>query len=245
MPYSSVGYKINTIDYVEGELSAYYKIYRGSGGINQFYWGHSIKLFKNLGLGMNVSYYLGSIKHSETGTSADGKISYSLNKTSYIHSAQLDYGAQYTFRHKEMALTVGAIYSEQKNLSTTNEVSISTQRETITLDEFKDKYSLPRKYGFGLAFEKGYNFRAGIDYEGKNGGDMNSFKNPLLKTRDGERYSMGFEYTPYRGFRDEGLKRLSYRLGGNYTKSYLHYKTGFLWIHTQWSWELVFRCARN
>jgi hypothetical protein len=221
MPYSSVGYTINTIDYVQGELSAYYKIYGGSGGVNQFYWGHSIRLFKDLGLGINISYYLGSIDHTETATTADGDISYLITKSSAVHQVLLDYGAQYTFRHKDIELTLGAIYSDRKVLSTTNEVTIEYADDIINLDESNDDYTIPRKYGFGIAFQKAYNFRAGFDYERKEWGKINVFKNPLLITRDGERFSAGVEFTPYTGLRDEGWKRMSFRLGGSYNKSYL------------------------
>ncbi len=221
MPYSSVGYTINTIDFVEGELSVYNKIYQGSGGINQFYWGHSLKLGKNLGLGMNISYYLGIIEHSETGTTADGSITYAITKLCNVSTVQLDYGAQYTFRHKDLELTLGAIYANRKELSTTNEASIEFEDEIISLDETDEVFKIPRKYGFGLALDKGHRFRAGFDYERKEWGNLNSFENPLLKTRDGERFSMGVEYTPNKGYHNEGWKRMFFRLGGNYNKSYL------------------------
>jgi hypothetical protein len=84
MPFSSVGYTINATDYVQGELSAYTKTYQGSGGINQFYWAHSFKLIKNLGLGMNISYYLGSISQTETGSSGGENLYYTQQQVTLI-----------------------------------------------------------------------------------------------------------------------------------------------------------------
>ncbi len=220
MPFSSVGYTINATDYVQGELSAYTKTYQGSGGINQFYWAHSFKLIKNLGLGMNISYYLGSISQTETGSSG-GENLYIIARTSYINTVQLDYGAQYTFNFKDMCLTLGAVYGEKKQLSSDNTMTIEFDDVSTELDASEYTYWLPRKYGAGVAFEKGYKFRVGVDYERKEWSGISTFKYPHLKTRDGERFSAGIEYTPYKGFRDEGWKKLSFRLGGNYNKSYL------------------------
>jgi hypothetical protein len=221
MPYSAVGYSINALDYVEGELTSYYKKYEGNGGINQFYWSHSLRLIKNLSLGLNISYYLGTIENTESGTTGDGVISYVISKKSSVHSVLLDYGAQYTFSLKDYSLTLGAVYSGRSDMSTTNELNIEFSDDMIELKTDADDYTIPVRYGVGLAFEKGDNIRIALDYEKKEWGRIKEFKNPLLKTRDAERFSAGLEYTPYKRFRDEEWKNLSFRVGGNYNKSYL------------------------
>jgi hypothetical protein len=221
MPYSTVGYSINAFDYVEGEMTSYYKKYEGNGGINQFYWSHSLRLIKNLSLGLNISYYLGSIEKTESGTTGDGVISYVISKKSNVHSVMLDYGAQYTFNHKDYSFTLGAVYSGKSDMSTTNELNIEFSDGIIELEAEDNNYTIPVRYGVGLALEKGDNLRISLDYEKKEWGKIKEFKNPLLKTRDAERFSAGLEYTPYKGFREEGWKNLSYRVGGNYNKSYL------------------------
>ena len=50
-PYSTVGYKIATDNYVDGTVDENFKLeMTGSGGLNQFYWDNSYLLFKRLSL---------------------------------------------------------------------------------------------------------------------------------------------------------------------------------------------------
>jgi hypothetical protein len=221
MPFSSVGYIINTTDYVEGELSAYSKIYEGTGGINRFYWGNSLRLMKNLSLGVNLSYYLGSIEHTETGTTADKEITYLIDESYKLHTAQLDYGIQYTLHSDDIQLTFGAIYSEQKKISSLSDAYICYESDTIPLESKKEHFKLPRRYGVGMAFELRNHVKAAFDYEKTEWQKTQSFTNTSLRIRDGERYSAGIEYTPYSGYKDQGLKRMFYRLGASYNKSYM------------------------
>jgi len=221
IPYSSVGYKISTTDIIEGDLTTYYKTFEGSGGINQFYWAHSITLFKNLSAGVNLSYYLGSILKTETGTTTDGYLTYVLTRSDKVHTFNLDYGAQYTLFVKDFRYTLGVIFSEFKNLNSDFSYTINYNEYTLSLDAEESDYYLPRRAGIGLAIEKGMRFKAGFDYERRFWPENNSFNNPLLETRDGEQFSIGMEYTPYRGRGDQNWKKLFFRMGACYTKSYL------------------------
>jgi hypothetical protein len=220
-PYSSVGYKINTTDYVEGELTSYKKIYEGSGGINRFYWGNTIKVFKNLSLGADISYYLGSIRHTETGKTLDESITYVVTQLTQFHTAQLDYGIQYTIYRRNMRFTLGAIAGNHKKFSGTNEYNISCEGDTFDLKSPKESFALPQKYGLGIAFEKSYNFRAGFDYERQLWNSSTHFNNPLLATRDAERFALGMEYSPYKSYSNVLWRRIFCRFGANYTKTYM------------------------
>jgi hypothetical protein len=221
IPFSAVGYEINSLNYVEGELSVYKKIYEGSGGINRFYWGNSFKVYKNFSLGMNLSYYLGSMEYTETGTTLDKILTYTISNQCNLHTAQLDYGVQYFFHIKDTRLILGAIYGNYKELSITKEYKIGYKGDTINLENSKEKYSIPMRYGVGIGFENSYKFRAGFDYERKTWHGANTFTNTLLKTRDAERLSFGLEYTPNKGYNSELWRSIFYRLGANYNKTYL------------------------
>ena len=220
LPYSSVGYKISTTDILEGDLVTYFKTYEGNGGINKFYWSHSIKPFKNFSAGVTLSYFLGSINKTETGSTADDYITYSIVRTDQVHSFNLDYGLQYAFKLGSMKYTVGAIFADHKNMNSDISCSISYGADTVDLEKGDVSFYVPRKIGIGLAVENESGFKAGIDYE-KRFWPESTFSNPLLKTRDSERFSMGLEYTPYKRRSDQGWKRVFYRVGGAYYKTYL------------------------
>jgi len=220
IPYSSVGYKISTTDVVEGDMSTYLKTYEGSGGINQFYWGHSIKPFKNLSAGVSLSYFLGSINKTETGSTFDDYIAYSITRSDKFHSFNLDYGIQYSVWGKDIKYTLGAIFTEHKRLDTDVSYAISHDQDTIDLEKDNTDFYIPRKLGVGFSIEKGMRFKAGFDYE-KRFWPYNIFNNPLLNTRNSERFSLGIEYTPYKGRSDQNWKKVFFRMGTAYTKTYL------------------------
>ncbi len=220
-PYSSVGYKIHSTHSIEGDLSSYFKTYEGSGGINQFYFGNSIRPFKNLSLGINISYMLGSITQSETGSTIDEYVTYILTEESKVHSLYFDYGAQYTIERNNWKYTLGATFGNKKELDVTHKISIGYTDDTLDLTKEDRRFIIPAKYGFGLALEKGNTLKVGFDYERRNWSDIQKFPNSLLRTRDSERFSAGIEYLPYKNKKDRGLKKVSYRLGVSYQKRYL------------------------
>jgi hypothetical protein len=221
IPYSSVGYKIGMNDIVEGDLTYYYKTFEGSGGINQFYWAHSISLFKNLSAGVNLSYYLGSIVKTETGTTSEGYLTYELTRSDKVHTFNVDYGVQYTLSVRDLRYTLGIIYSGYKKFNTHFSYTINFDEDTLSLDAEKSNYYLPQKVGIGLGIEKGMCFKTGFDYEIRFWPDNSSFHNSLLNIRDSERFSLGMEYTPYRGRGDQNWKKLFFRMGVCYTKTYM------------------------
>ena len=67
-PYSSIGYNINTLSYLEGTNLSYLKTFTGEGGVNQVYLGGSVKLLKNLAVGVNAAYLFGDVTHTESAT---------------------------------------------------------------------------------------------------------------------------------------------------------------------------------
>ncbi len=220
-PYSSMGYTINTTQIVEGDLSRYLKTYEGTGGINQFYFGNSFRPIKSLALGIDLSYILGSITKTETGSIIDNSIIYSISEVSRIHSTYLSFGAQYTIEHNNWEYTIGAVFGNKKELNTKNEMFIMYAEDTLNLDAENNKFIVPTKYGIGFALEYGKRFKAGFDYERRSWSEAKKYPNSLLETRDSERFSAGFEYLPYKNRRDEGLKKFYYRLGFCYNKKYL------------------------
>jgi len=218
-PYSSVSYKINTTSQLEGEPSIYFKVYTGSGGINQYYLGTAIKPIPNLSLGINFSYLMGSIEQTENVSSTQGLL-YIIDKTSKVHNLYADYGVQYTIGKKDWKYTIGAIYGNKKILKSASEYKMVNSADTVNLGNIDQEFLVPQKFGIGFAVEKSIKFKAGIDYERREWSAV-KFTNPLLQTRNSDRLSIGFEYNPYKTHLDKGLKRCFYRIGANYNRSYL------------------------
>ena len=222
VPFSSVGYEIHSTDNIEGELTSFKKTYTGSGGINQLYFGNSFKIFENLSAGFNVSFIFGTITQSETAENISSDFTgYTLENINYVHSFYLDYGLQYTINRDNWKYTLGLIYGNRKSLPSSREVYFNYLGDSaITLESESGEFQIPSKFGIGLALVKVNSLRAGFDYETKNWSVID-FENPLFKTRKSERYSMGLEFKPMKSSTNKRLQNLYYRIGANYSKSYL------------------------
>jgi hypothetical protein len=220
VPYSSVGYTIQETGNIEGELTPYTKTYTGEGGLNQFYFSNAITPIKNLSLGLNASYIFGSITQDESMTSNGVFKGYLISSTNYIRNVYMDFGLQYTVNAGKWGYTLGLIYGNKRNLKSTNNYYLAYANDTITLLGETGDFLIPAKYGIGLAAAKGRKFRAGLDYE-RNDWSAAQYTNPMLLVRNSERFSVGLEYTPYKNYRDQWYKKVYYRLGANYKKSYL------------------------
>lgn len=219
-PYSSVSYTINTKDDVEGGTSTYDKKFKGSGGITQYYFGNAFTPIKNLSLGVNFSYLLGTIEQTETVTAAGVFPQFEIKKTNSLSNFIIDFGTQYKINYNNNNFTIGAIYGYENSLNTNTSVTLTNYSDTIPLEHSDETFLIPQKYGVGFAFEKPNRLRVGFDYERREWSSL-KFNNPNLKTRNSDRFSVGVEYTPIKSMHDGGLLRWYYRMGLNYNRSYL------------------------
>ena len=213
-PYSSVGYNINTTGSIEGTNQHYSKTFTGEGGVNQVYLGGSIRITKNLSLGANAAYLFGNITNTESASS----YYFALRDVSYLSNFSFNYGLNYRFAIKEWNYKVGLIYARPKTLRTDNETTISTANQTEMIKGQSNKYSIPQNLGVGIAIGKEY-FRAGIDFESSQWKDVN-FSNPMLRTRNSNRYSFGVEF-PSWSLRKGTGRMIFYRLGAEFRESYM------------------------
>jgi hypothetical protein len=213
-PYSSVGYNINTVGTIEGTGQLFNKTFKGEGGVNQVYIGNSFKITKNLALGYNLAFLFGTITNTE---SADSYY-YSLQDVTHLSNLNLHYGLNYGFDIKNWNYKIGLTYSASKKLTADNETTIVTSAGSETIKGRNNKYSIPQTFGAGLAFAKQY-FRAGIDFEMSQWQDI-TFSNPLLRTRNSNRYSFGMEF-PSQGLYRGTNRMILYRFGAEYRESYM------------------------
>ncbi len=212
--YSTVGYNINSNTPIGSSVLTYDKALAGEGGVNQLFLGNSYEITKNLVFGINVVYLFGSISHSESSTD----YTYLLKDVTYLSNINLNYGLNYQFGKKDWKYNIGLIYNNGKTLTTRNVQTITTVSGTETLDSNTDIYRIPKDYGIGLAIEKNY-FRIGVDYEMKQWKDI-SYNNPLIETRNSNRFSLGVEIPSLGANRGTG-KMFLYRFGFEYNESYL------------------------
>lgn len=212
-PYSSVGYNINSTSPIEGTDQTFKKTYTGEGGVNRAFIGTSVRLIKNLSVGVNASYLFGNVTHSESSSI----YSYKLKDVTYLSNLTLTYGLNYSFNIKKTGFAVGLIYTNGKKLRTDNVTTVTTDYGTSNLSSRLYKYEVPETYGAGLAFTKEF-FKAGIDVERSIWKGID-FNNSTVKSRNSDRYSFGVEF-PSQGLNKGTGKMILYRFGAEYQRSY-------------------------
>ncbi len=213
-PYSTIGYNITILTDLEGGNDQYYKSFTGDGGVNQFYFGGSYKVTKNLVLGVNAVCLFGTLTNKE-----EVSYYYSLEDITYLSNFNLNYGLNYQIEKNSWKYNIGIVYNNGKSLNTDHKKTIAAYNGTTDVIETRtNDLKIPRSLGLGLALERNH-FRAGIDFETKkwSGLDLN---NSLLATRNSNRYSAGIEIPSAgagRGYNNIFL----FRIGAEYNKSYL------------------------
>ncbi len=224
-PFSSVGYSVTNTEQVQGENTYFAKLNEGSGGVNQVYWTNAFSPIKNLSLGVNLSYMFGNIETAETGSNSAGTISYSLVDRYYIRTPYVDFGMQYALEHGKNKYSIGATYGNKTKLSGSTESYFLQDSDSTALEQDEsDTHYIPQKVGVGLGYTHGNKYRLGLDYERSFWQDIN-YSNPQLKTRNSDRIAAGIEFMPSSTYTDKFFKKLYYRFGANYHRSYLVIKS--------------------
>jgi hypothetical protein len=222
-PYSNVGYNMLKTQPVEGSNDGNFNtIYTGSGGINKFYWSHSLEMFKGLTLGATASYYFGSITRTEAAPSIGITESMTANKINF------DFGAQYSYQFKKrLLLTVGGIYGYRSkfNLYRRNTVVNIKNGVVAKNEKIPDlKMQMPEFYGAGISLygaENSAEWTVAIDYYQQNW-SVNKEKLHGLRFADSHIYNAGFQIIPNTKRPTNYLQIMSYQIGACYNESYLN-----------------------
>lgn len=197
-PYSSVGYKIHSENYVVGNIDTYFIESMGSGGLNQFYWDNSFRIFKNLSLGINVSYIFGNIKTTERSiyNAIGSELIYTA--TSYFRKLFADYGFQYRIPvNNDISFTLGGIYGASHKLDYRREVNI-VDANGNEIEDRLDKtgtFSFPVHYGGGISFNYRTKLTITGDYIFENWEE--TFASSIYyKFSNASKYRFGIEFIP-------------------------------------------------
>jgi len=234
-PYSNVGYDIIfAYDSIADVGSIEYQ-YEGSGGINEFYGNASIELFKNFALGAKMSYMFGKTDLSRKIFFPDsvGYLNTRVDNIVEIGDLYFEFGMQY---HREIAknltLGLGAVFAPKQNIHASENymvrsffpstLGVEYDRDTIVNRiENKGNIEIPDKYGIGFTLSKTDSWLFGADYTWQNWSKYKAFgRNDSLK--NSMQVSIGGEFTPASNLTSSYWKRVKYRFGFRYNKSYLN-----------------------
>lgn len=221
-PYTSVGYTIESTEYVSGGGQSRYLSYvDGIGGLTRVYAGLGVNLFKNTSIGMNATMLFGpkTERQSIALSSADAFSIYIENSDYYV-GGKLDFGFQQNFRlAKNKNLTLGLIAStpgilkcERTQLVTNTFYQIGYV-DTVYFDnnDYDRVTTLPATAGVGLSYNSGgFTLAGDFNYNPLSKLDVSDLRSKLI---DSKSFSLGAEYIPRRLGRDFDLV---FRAGAGY-----------------------------
>ena len=219
IPYSSIGYTLNSRDEFYNADMFYY----GDGGISKVYLGGALKLHDNLSLGINASYLFGGLNRRKK-LEFDDETVFNSRSNSLINLKGIyyEFGALYTMdiESSDANLTIAinttnntVISAKRSNLIETFEYSgiYEIVKDTFVNTVEKGDMMLPKYTNIGLTYKMDewlficdYSLQNWSDYELF--GETDSLKNST-------KISSGFQYTPDANSVTTFYKKCHYRLG--------------------------------
>ena len=225
LPFSSIGYEINTRD-TEYNTDM---IYSGEGGLSKIYFGGAYEPFEGFSVGINASYLFGSLNR----------------RKQLIHDDEsfLNSRANSKINLKGYYYELGLLY--KKSLSEDNEISFgltannnssirANRSEIVESFEFsgffelpKDTFvnstewgnaTLPQYISTGISYRDGKKWLLVADYSMQNWENYSLFDQGD-DLNNSMRISGGLQYTPEFNSVTKYYKRMQYRLGGAYSNT--------------------------
>lgn len=242
LPFTSVGYKLESID-SDGNIS--YK-FRGQGGLNKAFLGLGYQITKDLSAGIDFQYNFGNIQNSSIAFRYDDdgfptQYQSRENNRSDLSGVNFNFGLSYKkMLNEKLELVSGLTYMPESNLASQNQRSTSTiSISTSTGQEFPVKtidtnledlglketdLVMPSKFSVGVGIGEPRKWFVGTEYTSQK---TSNFSNKLY-TRTGTAYedastiALGGFYIPQYNSFSSYFKRAVYRAGLHFEKTGLN-----------------------
>jgi hypothetical protein len=224
--YSKVNYDIKLPGESLGE--PYTQYYSGVGGLTRINFGLSYILFNYFNLGAQFNYTFGEIQkitqivfNNTALFSTHNVLSNSLSGI-YINSGLIFNGFGELFKSKKLDnLNVGIYYSSPAKLNSSITATYSKSTNLDSVDITDGVINVPQYLGFGISNTFPNNLLVAADVYFQQWSNYKYYGSHPDEIQNSTRVGLGIEYTPSVKLEDPLIKRISYRIGGNYTQDYL------------------------
>ena len=232
MPYSSVGYSLNsTSNSANGEVSNFFE---GEGGLNRLYASIGFEPIKNLSFGVTANFNFGTLEYQRIQSVEGVQFGTLDDRESNINGYDFKYALNYNPTIKDKyTLYTSVLVNTQGNLTSENtqtlgSFSLVTGNNVEVVDVDLDASNLrntelkiPTRTTFGLGFGENKKWFLGAEYSFQQMGD---FENTFLGLDnidygDANTYALGGYWIPdYRSLTGY-FNRITYRAGLRYDKT--------------------------
>ena len=237
LPYSNVGYNIQSSQVIP-DIGNEVSVFKGSGGLNKAYIGSAFSPFKNLSVGINMSYVFGNIIKEQALTFPDSAtyLNTMVRSTARLYKINYDLGLTYRINLKEgKFLQIGLTYNPKQSVDGQSEKTaytytydytkdLNVNKDTISYETgTKGQVTLPSAIGAGLMFGNTNRWFATADVNYQKWSEFRYLgDNPGLK--DNLRVSLGGQFRPSAVDIGKYYERINYRAGFRFEQSYLEIK---------------------
>ena len=231
LPYSSVGFNLQTSEDYNTENSISSRLFGAEGNINRAFVSIGVPFLKYFSLGATANYNFGKFNYEKFNLIENVNYGIFSNSSSKITGFTYNFSSNVSIPLKN-DLKLNLVYSfypegdlnsfNIESLYTSNNSSISLE----SLGDFVDvdlnsrglentKLPVPKKYVYSLGLEKKNSWFLGMQYESKL---SSNFKNDFLDTqnvsyRDADSFSFGGYFIPDSSSLISYWKRVKYRFG--------------------------------
>ncbi|KIA82668.1 membrane protein [Flavobacterium sp. AED] len=229
IPYSSVGYKIESLSAIDGAVN---RRLSGNGGLNKVFLGVGYKIAPNFSIGADAHYNFGKIETNSLEFITNVPVGTRELNTADLSGVNFNIGTMYQAKiSKKLSLYTSLNYALESTLTSKNTRNISSVRyssgfDVLVVDVLADqneqvKLKMPSKISFGAGIGESKKWLIGgmVAYQ-KTSGQENSY-NKASNVGYG-RYgsvSLGGYYIPSYNSFSSYAKRIVYRGGIKYEKT--------------------------
>ncbi len=239
-PFSRVGYSITSENDSSELFGRSFNLFQGQGGLYRFYVGGGYK-YKQLAVGMNVSYLFGSINYTDILAFPESTNAFNTRRqeTRQLGDFLIDAGVQYRIsleKSKTYFLDLGVNGSLETEIKANrdliyerftytddagNSTSTINPKDTIysNLDE-EGVVTLPGTFSAGAIFSKQYHYSIGINYKYTMWSQYQSF-GEADETANTWKLAIGGELIPDSKSYQQYWKVMAYRLGMSMGRNYV------------------------
>ena len=232
LPYSDLGYSYR--NKVKIDTTSVDQLYEGEGGLSKAYIGYGYRIGDHLRIGANAEYIFGNLQTTRaTEYALAGAINAKLQNKNSVGGLNVSYGIQYDFNvGKRTSVTLGYSGSNSGKLNS-NQTFFATQytrdaagNENTALDTLnsvdngKSNLTLPLTHNFGISIKQSDKWLIGADFRMSKWA-ATSINNVNSGLQDSWGASLGGQWTPDATSYNSYMKRIDYRLGVNYDKTYI------------------------
>ena len=232
LPYSDLGYSYRNT--VKVDTTTLDQLYQGEGGLSKAYLGYGYRFGDHLRIGGNLEYIFGNLQTTRaTEFQTSGSLNAKLQNKNSVAGLNYSYGIQYDFTLGKKTIvtlgysgsTSGKINSTQTFFATqyTRDVdgNESTAADTLsTINNGKSNLTLPLTHNFGIAIQQNDKWLIGADFR-MSKWSATSINNVNQGLQDSWGASLGGQWTPDAFSYNSYMKRVDYRLGVSYDKTYI------------------------